>query len=170
MLFILPAFNHHVINVDLHRVPDLIFEHLGCHSLVHGSCILHPKRHHNLLIISPRRYEGGLLLILECQGDQIISLESVQETHSRVSVHCVHQLINFRYWERIPWVGTPFKKTLHFPFSLVYHYYSHLGENTSLPVCFNFSTSSFTASMYGFADFLGFYYLVARRDLHSTYV
>ena len=37
---------------------------------------------------------------------------------------------------------------------------SHLGKNTSLiaPICFNFSTSSLTASTYGFPDLLGFYF------------
>ena len=93
MLLTLLALDHHVINVNLRRIPDLIFEHPGNHLLVCGSCIM---------IISLGRYEGSLLLVLGHKGNLVISLKSVQETHPWVSVRGIYQVINFRYWEGVP--------------------------------------------------------------------
>ena len=59
-------FYHHVINVYLYKLIDLVLKYLGDHSLICDSCILQPEGHYSVVVIPPKRDEGCFLLVLGC--------------------------------------------------------------------------------------------------------
>ena len=57
------AFDHHVINVGLHVLADLVGEDLIDHPLVDGSGILQPEGHYFVIVSPPVSDEGYLLFV-----------------------------------------------------------------------------------------------------------
>ncbi|XP_020218328.1 uncharacterized protein LOC109801623 [Cajanus cajan] len=45
------GFDHHVVNIDFHVLPDLLVENLVHQSLVSGSCVLETEGHHSVAVI-----------------------------------------------------------------------------------------------------------------------
>ena len=55
------------------------------------------------MIISVRGYECYFLLVFGSQGNLMVSLKGIQETHPRVPISGIHQLINFWHGKRVLW-------------------------------------------------------------------
>ena len=81
---------HHIIYVDLNIFVQLRFKYPSYHSLISRPHILQPKGHHIVMIIPCGCNERSLLLIIQSQRYLVISLESIQEAHSRVARSCTH--------------------------------------------------------------------------------
>ena len=93
--------HHHVIYIHLNILTHLCFEHLGHHPLIRRSNIFQAKKHHLVMVIPNGGDKRRFLLIVKGQWYLIVSLESIKETHSRMTYRCVHQLIYTRKGERI---------------------------------------------------------------------
>ena len=95
------AFYNYIINIDFNAPTQLWFEHLSHHPLINRPCVFQTKGHHFVVIISSRSNKSYFFLIIQCQWYLMILLKSIQETHSRMSYCCIHQLIYPRHRERV---------------------------------------------------------------------
>ena len=59
-------FYHHVINVYLYRLIDLVLKHSGDHLLIYGSYILLLEGHYSIVVIPLGCDEECFLLVLGC--------------------------------------------------------------------------------------------------------
>ena len=124
------------------------------------------------MIITFGRSEKGLLLILKCQANLMITLKGVQETHSRVSISGIHQLIYLRYREWILQassveVGKIDTNSIFSIFLFHHHCIWQLLEKEHLPNgprLLQFSTSSFMTSSCGFVHLLGFFFFDGTKE------
>ena len=70
--------------------------------------------------------ERSLLLITSSQGYLVVSLESMQEAHPRMTRSCIHQLIYLRQGERILWASLIYVCEVYthppFPIFLLHHH------------------------------------------------
>ena len=118
--------HHHVIYVHFNIFTHSCFKHLGHHPLIRRSRIFQAERHHLVMIISHRSDKRRFLLIVKGQWYLIVSLESIKETHPRMTYGCIHQLIHLRKGEMI--FRTGFVQVCEvytdspFPVLLLYHY------------------------------------------------
>ena len=101
--YFLLAFYYHVVNIHLNCTPYFIPQHSRHHPLVHGPDVFQPKRHHSIMIIGFWGDECCLFSVLDCQGNLMIPLRGVQETHPWVSVCSIYQLIDLWHRKRILW-------------------------------------------------------------------
>ena len=79
------TFHYHIIYVNLDVFPQLQLEHPCHHSLICGSCILQTEWHYFAMVVPYRGNKSSLLLIVQGQRYLMITLESVQETHSKMA-------------------------------------------------------------------------------------
>jgi hypothetical protein len=105
MIRALDAFDNHIINIHFNSLPKQLREHFSDHSLVNCPGILQSERHYLVAEYSSGCDERGLFLVFFSQGDLVVPLESIQEAHSLVAGHRVHQLIYLREWERVFWAS-----------------------------------------------------------------
>ena len=87
------AFHYHIINIGFDILSQSTLKHSRHHSLVHGVSVHQSEWHYSIMVVSRQSEEDSFLLIRQRQGDLVISLKSVQETHPRMSKCCIHQLI-----------------------------------------------------------------------------
>ena len=92
---------HHVIYIHLNILTHLGFEHLSHHPLICRFSIFQAERHHLVMVIPNGSDKRRFLLIVKSQWYLMVALESIKETHSRMTYRCVHQLIYPRKGERI---------------------------------------------------------------------
>jgi len=64
-----------ILEFPMHRV----VEDSGHNSLIHGTCILKPKWHHDLVEISDRSAECGLCYISWCHFDLIVVAKTIHK-------------------------------------------------------------------------------------------
>ena len=95
--------HHHVIYIHFNIFTHLCFKHLGYHSLIRRSSIFQAERYHLVMIIPHGSNKRRFLLIVKGQWYLMVSLESIKETHPRMTYGCIHQLIYPRKGERIFW-------------------------------------------------------------------
>lgn len=67
-VFLILEFDHHVINIDLHCLANLLLEHI----IDSGSCILQPKRYHFVTVDPQACYELYLFLFFGLHPDLIV--------------------------------------------------------------------------------------------------
>ena len=59
------------------------------------------QRHYFVMVVSDRGHAWFFFLISWGQWYLMITLEGIQEAHSRVAYSCVYQLVYPRHWERV---------------------------------------------------------------------
>ena len=82
--------HHHVIYIHLNILTHLCFEHLGHHPLIRRSNIFQAEMHHLVMVIPNGGDKRRFLLIIKGQWYLMVSLESIKETHSRMTYRSVH--------------------------------------------------------------------------------
>ena len=118
--------HHYIINIYLHYTPNLISKHPRHHPLMGNPSILQAKWHNDVVIISIERNECCLFLILGSQGNLMVTLKSIKETHPWVSVCCIYQLINLWYREGVfQACSIQISKVYTYPPFLVLLFYHH---------------------------------------------
>ena len=121
---LLSTLHHYIVNIYLHCMPNLISKHPRHHLLIGCLSILQAKWHHGVMIISIGRNECYLFLILN--GNLMVTLKSIQETHHWVSVCCIYQLINLQYREGVFWAcSVQISKVYTYPSFPVLLFYHH---------------------------------------------
>lgn len=82
MLLRLLTLDYHIVSIKLYYFSNLLPKHSSDHLLVSYPIIFQTEGHNCVMVITFWRNEGNLLLVLGCQGNLVISLEGIQETHS----------------------------------------------------------------------------------------
>ena len=91
------TFHYHIIYVNLDVFPQLQLEHPCHHSLICGSCILQTEWHHFVMVVPDRGNKSSLLLIVQSQRYLVITLESIQKAHPRMTNSGIYQLVYLRH-------------------------------------------------------------------------
>ena len=87
------AFDHHVIDVGLHILPDLVSEDLIDHPLIGGSDVLQPEGHYFITVSPSIGDEGYFVFSIGCHPDLIIFEKGIHEGHEPESQSRIHELI-----------------------------------------------------------------------------
>ena len=77
MPLLLFTLHHHILNIYLHYTPNLISKHPCHHLLISSPTILQTKWHHSVMIGSIEKNEHCLFLILDNQGNLMVTLKSI---------------------------------------------------------------------------------------------
>jgi hypothetical protein len=85
MIGCLYAFHQHIIDVNFYVPTYLILEHFVYQSLVYGSSILQPVRHHLVVVQSLVSNEGCLLLICPVHVYLVVSRECIYKDQELMS-------------------------------------------------------------------------------------
>ena len=122
--------HHHVIYIHLNILTHLCFKHLGHHPLIRRSSVFQTERDHLVMIIPNGSDKRRSLLIIKGQWYLMVSLESIKETHSRMSYRCDDQLIYPRKGERILRTGfiQVCKVYTYLPLSVLLFYHHGVGQ------------------------------------------
>ena len=121
------------------------------------------------MVVGIRGDECCLFSIFSGQGNLVIALKCVQETHPRVSIRGIHQLIDLQHRKWVLWACSVQVREIYANFPFFFFtttvLASHFGKKISLiaPASFNLLISSLTALTCSLADLLGFYFL-GRND------
>ena len=85
---------YHVIYLSLHIPSQLLFEHLGNHSLISGPHILQIEWHDLVMKITSRGNEKGFLLVFGGQSYPMVPLKHIKKAQPRVPKSFINKLIN----------------------------------------------------------------------------
>lgn len=89
-------FYQHVVDIDFHRISELLGEHLVDEPLVSCSRILQLERHDPIAVCSSIYVECRFLVIIRVHHDLVITREGVHEREELFSSSCFDQAVNMR--------------------------------------------------------------------------